>query len=189
MAITIGRRQRGTSTLRSTGVANVQLEPTVKGAWKVQYSYIAFGSTEYQRGPAGLGPFVAAQLFWAGVNTSEQAQVVRYLADPGEIEGDAGAIASVDHETLAALVDGNLGTARLGNPNDKDQVLALYNQLPQNRGEKFGWREWFDQARQIAVIYTPRGFTIPEDDPLYRAYGFTGTPVTDPDPVNEEIPR
>lgn len=187
MTFQIGRSRRGAGNLTSTGLADITLEPTLKGAWKVQYSYIAFGQTEYQRGPAGLGPFVAAQLLWAGVHTAEQAQLVRFLSGPGEIEGDASGISGVDAETFSEFLAGKLPTAKLGNPNDKEACAALYNELPQDRNTKFDWRDWFGRARQIAVIYTPRPFDIPEDDPLFRAFSLLPEPATEP--VPEEIPK
>lgn len=191
------RSGNGNRTMTSVGTAEVELTPTLKGAWRTRFSYLAFGETEDRPGPSGLGQFVVAQLLAFGVGDSDQAEFVRWLADPPSVHGDTElpdafdrlgitvnaptgellASSGVDADLVSRVANGDSEVASVPKGRE-EELLDLFRQRPGDGASKAKWREWYRRAAQLPVTVNPRGFEIPDKDPLHKAYDFESVPVT-----------
>lgn len=191
------QRSGANRTQYAVGTAKIQLSATIKGAWRTKFEYLAFGQVETKPGPSGLGQFVTAQLVALGVENADQAALVRFLADPPTLHKDTelpdafdrlgiqvhtptGELLSgfgVDAETVSQIANGNHEWASVPKGYE-DQLLELYREQPSSDGTKAQWRSWYQQAAKLPLVIKPRGFEVPEGDPLNKAYEFMPEPTS-----------
>jgi len=190
-------KKRQFGGMASEGIAKVRLAPTLRGAWRVTFDYFAFGKGESNNGPCGLGQFVAAQLFWAGVNTPAEAALVRFLADPPSLHEDAelpdefeplGVVchaptaadvlrgASVDAEEVASVASGDSPYASV-DPEYEEEFVRIWEAKPKPDAPREHYSQWMKRAGACPVTIHPRGFEVPREDPLYKAFEMSPAPA------------